>query len=93
VREVLKNGELRLYFQPQFNNLTNEIVGFEGLLRWENPKYKFWSPTDFFEVMSENKLVIDVGKLVLEETLRFAQEVAPPWHSGGLQSLSFPIVA
>lgn len=77
MREALKNGELRLYFQPLFNNLTNKIVGFEGLLRWENPKYKFWSPADFFEVMSENKLLIDVGKLVLEETLRFAQEVAP----------------
>lgn len=77
LQEALKNHELYLKFQPQVNNLDNKVVGFEALLRWNNPKYQFWSPAKFIEIIKENALLLEIGRFVLEETLRFSQEVAP----------------
>lgn len=74
VREALEKEEFELNFQPQFNNITNEIVGFEALLRWNSPKYLFWSPAEFFEILAENEVLLEVGKFVLKETLAFAKE-------------------
>ena len=37
VCSALNNKEFTVYFQPQYNIYTNEIVGAEALLRWEHP--------------------------------------------------------
>ena len=47
----VNNKEFTVYFQPQYNIYTNEIVGAEALLRWEHPTSRESSvkiPQSFF---------------------------------------------
>ncbi|HJV44489.1 MAG TPA: EAL domain-containing protein, partial [Bacillota bacterium] len=62
--------ELELYFQPQVNIQTQQIVGMEALIRWKHPKWGMISPADFIPLAEETGLIIQIGKQVLEEACR-----------------------
>ncbi|MGG3466814.1 diguanylate cyclase [Neobacillus pocheonensis] len=47
LRKALGRNEFVLYFQPQIDMETNEIIGAEALIRWEHPKKGIVSPIDF----------------------------------------------
>lgn len=76
ISAALRNKELFLKFQPQVNNLNNSVVGFEALLRWNNLKYQFWSPTKFIEIIEETGLILEIGKYVFLETVKFSKALA-----------------
>jgi diguanylate cyclase (GGDEF)-like protein len=75
--KALKNDEFFLNFQPQINILSNKVYGFEALIRWNNPKYLSWAPSKFIEVAEENNLIIEIGRFVFQETLKFAKAIEP----------------
>ena len=59
-----------LFYQPQVDAATQEIIGAEALLRWQNPKGKNFSPVEFVPILEETKLIIPVGKWLLEEAVK-----------------------
>jgi len=73
--QALKREEFYLHFQPQYNVLTKRIIGFEALIRWDNPKYMAYAPAKFIEIAERNNLIIDIGRYVLHESLKFAKLV------------------
>lgn len=38
VKSAIENGEVRIFFQPQYDVKSGEMVGVEGLIRWQNPE-------------------------------------------------------
>lgn len=71
LKTALKQGELSLAYQPQVNCLTNEIVGFEALLRWYHPILGHVPPLDFIPIAEESQLIMPIGKWVIDEALSF----------------------
>ncbi|HJV44438.1 MAG TPA: EAL domain-containing protein, partial [Bacillota bacterium] len=67
LRKAISHHELELYFQPQVNIQTQQIVGMEALIRWKHPKWGMISPADFIPLAEETGLIIPIGKQVLEE--------------------------
>jgi EAL domain-containing protein (putative c-di-GMP-specific phosphodiesterase class I)/DNA-binding response OmpR family regulator len=55
----LRNGEVKLFYQPQINLRTNEVSGAEALLRWHSPTLGI-VPPDHFVPMAEETGDIDV---------------------------------
>ena len=51
------NGEFELFFQPQFDISSNELRGFEALLRWNEPELGKISPEDFIPVAEESGFI------------------------------------
>lgn len=75
LRHGLKDGELKLFFQPQFDLSTNELLGFEALLRWQHPLRGLLGPASFLPALERSMLALDIGWWVLDEACRVAAAV------------------
>ncbi|PKK93721.1 MAG: hypothetical protein CVV61_03240 [Tenericutes bacterium HGW-Tenericutes-6] len=72
--QAIKNQEFYMVLQPKFDNDIEQIIGFEALVRWNNPKYQSESPLKFIEMAEKNNMIIDIGRIVLHETFQIAKE-------------------
>lgn len=66
LRQALQNSVLELFFQPQVDANTGELVGAESLLRWNHPKNGMTMPSDFIPMAEESRLIVDVDIWVLD---------------------------
>ncbi|WKA59198.1 EAL domain-containing protein [Planococcus shenhongbingii] len=85
--KALDNDELVIYYQPQIDSKTNQLIGAEALLRWMHPTEGMISPVDFIPVAEETGLIIPIGKWVLKNACRQLKE----WHAAGHTSLSISV--
>lgn len=74
LRRALERDELLLYYQPQIDIHTEEVVGAEALLRWEHPKYGMVSPVEFIPIAEESGLIIPISEWVLEKVCEQRQQ-------------------
>lgn len=74
-----KNNEFLLYYQPQVNINTKEIIGLEALIRWRNPEFGMISPGIFIPLAEQSGLINSIGQWVLETACRQNKE----WQNKG----------
>lgn len=67
----LNNKEFAVYFQPQYNIYTNEIVGAEALLRWEHPTRGIILPEVLIPVLADNNQLAKFENFVFDEVCHF----------------------
>ncbi|RDE24832.1 EAL domain-containing protein [Motiliproteus coralliicola] len=77
---ALERDEFSLYYQPQVCARSGDLVGFETLLRWNNPQLGWVSPETFIPVAEHVGLIIDIGYWVLDKACRQLRE----WRDMGL---------
>jgi diguanylate cyclase (GGDEF)-like protein/PAS domain S-box-containing protein len=73
VRAALRDGELRLYYQPKLDMRRGRIVGMEALLRWEHPQRGLVGPMEFLPIVEHSDVIVDIGEWVIREALRQLQ--------------------
>ena len=81
LRAALTERQFFLVFQPTFDLRSGRASGAEALIRWQHPTRGIVGPDAFVPVLEETGLVVDVGRWVLEEACRQAQD----WRSRGHQ--------
>lgn len=65
LQRAIKNQEFVLYYQPQHDIRTNELIGYESLIRWEDPYKGLRFPDEFIPVAEEFGLITEIGEMVL----------------------------
>lgn len=67
LRTAFQNGDLEVYYQPQFEIATNDVSGAEALLRWRHPKRGAISPAEFIPLAEDSELIVEIGAWVVEQ--------------------------
>lgn len=74
LREALKNNDLSIYLQPQYND-HDHIVSAETLVRWKHPELGFISPDEFIPVAEESGQIHELGKIVMSMALKSLRNI------------------
>jgi len=69
LRKALINNELEMFYQPQINIKSRQIVGVEALLRWNHPQLGLVSPTYFIEQAEESSIIEQLSEWVLNRVV------------------------
>ncbi len=80
IRGALDHREFVLYYQPKVNMKTGEVIGAEGLIRWQHPERGLVPPGDFLPIIESHPLSVELGEWVIDTALTQIAE----WHTAGL---------
>jgi diguanylate cyclase (GGDEF)-like protein len=70
LRRALDLKQLHLNYQPIVSLESNELVGFEALLRWKHPQRGNIPPATFIPIAEETGLILSIGSWVMQESCR-----------------------
>jgi diguanylate cyclase (GGDEF)-like protein len=72
LRQAIDKGELWVAYQPIIEAVSEEVSGFEALVRWDHPLRGRVSPDKFIPLAEECGLIPRIGTWVLETALEEA---------------------
>lgn len=67
LRSAIDTDDLQLHYQPVVDTATEELSGFEALLRWNHPKHGWISPEKFVPVAEDAGLIPAIGEWALRK--------------------------
>ena len=98
LRDAMARGELELHYQPVISTSTEQICGFEALMRWQHPVKGWISPDRFIETAEDSGMIQQIGEWALrkacQQVTKWPKEVRVAVNVSPLQfsNLQFPAV-
>ena len=74
LRRALPAGQFELYYQPVVDLASDEISGFEALIRWHHPKKGLVAPDAFIPLAEETGLIIPLGEWIVRDACAAASQ-------------------
>lgn len=72
LHNAMKENQLELYYQPQYDLKAQKIVGAEALVRWNHPTMGVLPPDSFIPIAEETGLILPLGEWVAQTAVREA---------------------
>ncbi|MBR6327007.1 MAG: bifunctional diguanylate cyclase/phosphodiesterase [Lachnospiraceae bacterium] len=69
LQEADFDENFRLFYQPQVNAETGELIGMEALIRWTDKELGFVSPAEFIPIAEEMGVMIPLGEWINREAI------------------------
>ncbi|MDX1351505.1 MAG: EAL domain-containing protein [Thiomicrorhabdus sp.] len=79
LRKAIEDNELQVFYQPQFDLHTGQLISFEALVRWITADGIVIPPNDFLPVAENTRLIAQIDDYVFEEVCRQAKR----WQQQG----------
>lgn len=70
---ALKEGHLKLLYQPFVDLKTGKLVGTEALIRWEHPMHGLLRPDQFLDAAEVSNMMFPIGRWVIEQVVQTAR--------------------
>jgi diguanylate cyclase (GGDEF)-like protein len=86
--KALRHSEMVLHYQPIVDLRTQRMAGVEALVRWEHPGRGLLLPGEFIPVAEDSRLMVPLGRWVLERACVQAAEWRERHEIGDLLTLS-----
>lgn len=83
LRHAIEENHFQLFYQPQLDLKTGDIIGTEALIRWLDPEQGMISPAEFIPLAEDTGLIGQIGDWVIEAACRDMK---------ALQDKGFPLV-
>jgi diguanylate cyclase (GGDEF)-like protein len=65
--QAIVKDEFIVYYQPQINPISGELVSAEALVRWQHPTKGLLFPDSFIDMAEESRKIIPLGNIVLRK--------------------------
>nr|WP_247664739.1 EAL domain-containing protein [Pseudoalteromonas sp. MMG010] len=72
LRLAMKKRQFSVHYQAQVDSRSNDIIGYEALIRWEHPTEGYISPFKFIPVAEATGIIVELGAWVLQQACKFA---------------------
>ncbi len=66
IEKAIKNDELVLYYQPEFNLETGKIESMEALIRWQHPNQGILAPHQFLPWSDQTSIIVSMTEWILK---------------------------
>jgi len=76
LRKALGRQQISVLYQPITRLASNQLAGFEALLRWDHPTRGQLGAEDFIPLAEESGMIVELSNYVLSQAL----EQAASWH-------------
>ena len=95
LEQALDRREFELHYHPIMRSVTNQLAGFEALIRWQHPSRGLLPPCEFVSALEDRGLIEGMGLWAMEQActdlIRFHEKArqsfrlgAPPFVSVNL---------
>ena len=74
LQHAIGKDELFIMYQPQYNTL-GQIIGAEGLLRWQHPEYGLISPSVFIPLAERMGSINKIGQFVITQCFKMLSDL------------------
>jgi diguanylate cyclase (GGDEF)-like protein/PAS domain S-box-containing protein len=94
LRKALDNQEFHLYYQPQLDIRSGNVVGVEALIRWIDAQNNVILPGRFISLAEDTGLIVPIGEWILNTACRQNRAwqdagFAPMYVSVNISSVQF----
>ncbi|HKJ61337.1 MAG TPA: EAL domain-containing protein, partial [Hyphomicrobiales bacterium] len=72
MRMAIENGGFELHYQPLVDLESEELCGFEALIRWPHPEKGNITPAEFIPLAEETGYMMQIGEWVIREACKTA---------------------
>lgn len=80
LHDAIGKDELVVYYQPEIDIKTHNIVGAEALVRWMHPKLGMLQPNTFISLAEESGLIDEIFEKVFMRVVKDAQKLFAHGH-------------
>lgn len=87
LQKGIENEEFTLYYQPEYNLKTDEIIGVEALVRWPQPMNGFISPDIFIPIAERSKQIYLLERWIINKALQQKEQ----WEREGFGHIELSI--
>lgn len=79
---ALAERQFVLHYQPQIRLDTQQVLGYEALVRWDHPEFGLLYPDRFIDLAERSGFIVELGW----EVLRLACEALSAWDAQGREA-------
>lgn len=87
LQHSIEKEEFVLFYQPEFNLITNEIIGVEALVRWPQPIGGYISPDIFIPLAERSKQIYLLERWIVNKALQQKEQ----WEREGFGHIELSI--